>query len=481
MTAPAPTLTFALGGLLLAGAVGGVLASPVAASSPQGWLLSRGSQVAGIDVSGLTPADAAAHLGLLWEDFAKKPWVLEAGSQTLEVRPADFGLQPSLSNLQRALEEAQPAPRTTWDRLVRWVTPPTPATLDFPVVLDQTAFDAWIAAVRPQVEQSAVDARIDWEARQVIPDQTGRSFDAGQWQGLLDDALPRLTPRQVSLPVVEAPAIVKAASLGAVNFDEVFASFTTKFDIGKRSRSHNIATAVKKWQGVVIPPHGRVSFNETVGQRTAKNGYLPAPVYENRRVSEGLGGGICQVSTTLYNAGLEAGMKVISRGGHSRPCSYAPPGRDATVDWPTRDLVLENPYDFPLLVHAEAEGGKVTFRLYGDPARRPAIALSEEVTWLGGPGEPDLVVDLNLPPGTKKTEDAGFGGQKIVVTRIWDPGSPQERREIISTDRIHALRGIIRYNPGPDGVYEPVRVVDPVPDPEGTPEGGPSEDPAVPF
>lgn len=480
MTAPIPSETravsrpparpvagYVLAGVILAGTLGGLLASPVLAQSPNGWLLSQGSQVAGVNVSGLSPQAAAEAVADTWAIQRETYWTLTAGDQTFKVTPATLGLSAELAGVRAALEAAQPAPKTTWERLTRYVAPHDPTDIDLELTLDQATFDAWIRTVRPSVDRPVTNATIDWANKTVVAEQPGQTFDKGAWQALLDDPLPALEPRHIELPVGQIAPSVTSASLGQVRFEEPFAEFSTRFDLRKASRSHNIATAVAKWQGVVIPPHGTISFNETVGQRTAANGYKVAPVYENRRVSEGYGGGICQVSTTLYNTALIAGLKIHQRSGHSRPCDYAPPGRDSTVDWPSRDLKFENPYDFPLYIDAETDGGTVRFRFYGDQSRRPKIVLSEEVSWTGGPGEPDMVLDPSLPVGTKKTHDAGFGGRKIVVTRIWDPGTPQERTEIVSTDRIGALRGIVHYNPGADGAFEPVKVAEPIPNPEG--------------
>lgn len=459
--------------LVLATGAGWGLSAPLNGSLAQEQPLPQGTQVAGITVTALTPAAARDHVAAAWDTFAQEPWTLESAGGTLTIAPATIGLAPDWDALQTELAALHPAPRNGWERLQQWVAPPVGQSLPLPVAVDQERYAAWYATAKAALDQPPSDARYDWDTLAVVPEQTGWVSDPGQWQGLLDDPLTKLAPRTIQLPMTEAQPAIRTADLDQLDLEEPFSSFTTMFDLRQANRSHNIAQAVRAWEGYVIPPGGRISFNEVVGKRSEANGYKKAPVYEFRRVTEGLGGGICQVSTTLYNAVLLGGLEILQRGGHSRPCAYAPPGRDATVDWPNRDLVFRNPYTFPLFVRTHVEQGKVTFQLFGDPAQRPNLVLEEEVTWLSDAGAPEEVFDPALPPGTRQVADAGFRGRQIVVTRIWDPGRESERREVVSRDRITALRGIVRVHPA-DGQAPASaaggEIVDPVEDTGDAPQ-----------
>ena len=450
MTRPTATILIRIVlGLLVVGGLGVFLAMPVSAESKHDYPLPRQSLIAGVDVGGLTAQEAAQRLSGDWATLAKEPWLLEVNGTELSVKPADLGLAPDTARIVTELESKQTPPRTPIDHLRRYLHPEPALHVDLPLMVNQTEFDRWVRTIRPTVQVAARDAKIDVISRVITPEQVGQSFDKGVWQGLIDDPLTDLIPRRVTLPVTVVRPTVTKASLGNLDFTQVFATYTTEFDVKKASRSHNIATAVGKWQGVVLPPHGTLSFNQLVGKRTAANGFQIAPVYENRRHSMGYGGGCCQVSTTLYNTALIAGLDILERSPHSRPCSYAPPGRDATVDYGSHDLKIRNPFDFALYIHGEVSGGAVTFTMFGDPSQIPSIQIEEAVSGVPGPGPAKMIIDKSLPMGTRKYDDRGFQGRKVTVTRIWNPGTPQERREIISTDRTSSLSAIILYNPAP--------------------------------
>lgn len=441
--------------LAVCGVAGVLLVSPVDAGSKKAYPLPTGSRIAGVDVGGLPPQEAVKHIDTLWATFKKTSWRVTVGDVVLKPTAAELGLAPDIPAVLAKLETTQTPPRTGYDHIQRLVFSPAAVSVALPLTLDQDAFDAWVQSVRKQVDRAPGNAIIDWKTGAITPETKGQTFDKGNLQQQMAEPLSELEARSLEAAIKALEPPVTSLMLGRLNLTSPFATYTTDFDVKKASRSHNIAVAVAKWDGQSIGPGETISFNTTVGKRSAANGFKKAPVYENRRVSEGLGGGICQVSTTLYNAALLGGLEVIERGGHSRPCTYAPPGRDATVDWPNRDLKLRNPYDFPLFIHAHVEGGSVTFTLFGDLSQKPSITLDEAVTGLGGPGAAQVIIDPSLKPGTTIIVDKGFSGRKVIVTRIWNAGTDQERKEVVSTDRTSALSGIIRKNPLPGGDVAP--------------------------
>ncbi|WP_235715677.1 VanW family protein [Alkalihalobacillus hemicellulosilyticus] len=114
----------------------------------------------------------------------------------------------------------------------------------------------------------------------------------------------------------------------------------------------------------VVFPGETFSFNHVVGKRTIERGYLPAPIIIRGELSEGVGGGICQVSSTLYNAVDYAHMKIIERYSHSKRVPYVPPGRDATVSWYGPDFTFQNNYNQPILIRSFIYGGQLTISLF---------------------------------------------------------------------------------------------------------------------
>lgn len=140
--------------------------------------------------------------------------------------------------------------------------------------------------------------------------------------------------------------------------------FGTGYRKSCEGRKHNIALAADKFDGLTVQPNQTISFNEIVGPRSIANGFREAKIIKNGVFTEGIGGGVCQVSTTLFNAWLRAGLKVIKRSNHSLPVSYVAPSLDAMVSSET-DLVLYNDSPYCVYISCKADGEKIIFTVYG--------------------------------------------------------------------------------------------------------------------
>lgn len=140
--------------------------------------------------------------------------------------------------------------------------------------------------------------------------------------------------------------------------------YVTYFNANNEARSHNIKLAAEAINNHVIFPQETFSFNRIVGKRTKERGYMRAPVIVKGELSEDIGGGICQVSSTLYNATDRAGLKIVERYSHSKSVPYVPSGRDAAVSWNGPDFSFINTYSFPLLIRARAIGGQMLIQIF---------------------------------------------------------------------------------------------------------------------
>ncbi len=145
----------------------------------------------------------------------------------------------------------------------------------------------------------------------------------------------------------------------------LLSSYTTRFDGGNEARSHNIRLAAKFISGCVIACGEVFSFNATVGQRTPERGFKRAAIIKDGEFVEGVGGGVCQVSTTLYNAALLSGCKVREYHPHSLPVGYVPPSRDAMVSGTFYDLRFENTTGSIIYITSETGKNFITFKIYG--------------------------------------------------------------------------------------------------------------------
>lgn len=165
--------------------------------------------------------------------------------------------------------------------------------------------------------------------------------------------------------------------------------YVTYYNSRNRNRAHNIKLAAQAINNTVVFPGETFSFNMIVGERTRESGYLEAPIIVRGELSEGIGGGICQVSSTLFNASDRAGLHIVKRYSHSRHVPYVRPGRDATVSWNGPDFVFENGYNQPVLIRAQVAPGKIFVAIYSSdvidykPRVVPGMSfgqLPEEIT-----------------------------------------------------------------------------------------------------
>ena len=151
---------------------------------------------------------------------------------------------------------------------------------------------------------------------------------------------------------------------GKEAFPNLLASYSTEY-VNNPDRTTNLRLAAKKINGTVVLPGEIFSYNKVVGKRTTAAGYKNAAIYQDGGVTDGLGGGICQISTTLYNAAIEAGMLIEERRNHMFVPSYADAGKDATVVWGSTDFKFENRRAYPIKIEATVNNGIAEFKIHG--------------------------------------------------------------------------------------------------------------------
>lgn len=180
--------------------------------------------------------------------------------------------------------------------------------------------------------------------------------------------------------VLKYTAVKRTKTLDKVKEETaLLSSFTTYFDGGNLTRTSNIRLASASLNGSVIEGGKVLSFNKTVGARVKERGYLPAKIIEGGEFVEGVGGGVCQVSTTLYNCALLAGLNIAEYHPHSLAVGYVPPSRDAMVSGSVFDLKIENPSRTPVYVRAQTGNNFVSFKIYG-AGTGASYELSSSVT-----------------------------------------------------------------------------------------------------
>ncbi len=200
-----------------------------------------------------------------------------------------------------------------------------------------------------------------------------------------------------------------------MGIDGLVSTFTTEYG-GVPNRIHNVQLVARLVDDKLIAPGTEFSFNKTTGERTAAKGFLVAPVIVNGEVTTGLGGGVCQVSTTVFNAAFEAGVKITDRTNHALYISHYPQGRDATVNYPDVDLRFVNDTGHWLLLRTFVGPSSLTVSLYGTPTGRKVESTTAPLV-AHGKIKVKKTVDPTLKPGEQVVDDPGEPALTTSVTR----------------------------------------------------------------
>ncbi|RYF99579.1 MAG: hypothetical protein EON94_11070, partial [Caulobacteraceae bacterium] len=217
--------------------------------------------------------------------------------------------------------------------------------------------------------------------------------------------------------------------------------FSTTLKGRTTAQRHNARLALSRLVGAEIPAGATFSFNGHVGTFSRDQGYRKAPVSYNGQLIDDWGGGVCQTSTTLYNAALLAGMKIEERHRHRFAPSYVPPGRDAAVAFSNIDLRFTNPHPYPVRVEGRIEGERLSINLIG---AEPLDERPQVVSEVAEMRRPETFV-LGGPNGRRRIRNTGKMGCDVSVIRI-----VKGRRELISHDSYPAMNRVEQVE-GTDG------------------------------
>ena len=219
-----------------------------------------------------------------------------------------------------------------------------------------------IEKIHKEIYKEAKDAYIEEEPFRLYVDEDGLDFDI-----TMEDAKKIIEENKETyeIPLKINRAKVKTEDLGDRLFKESLSKYTTIYDAGNKSRGTNISIAAKTINGTIILPGETFSYNKVLGNTTKEKGYQLGGSYQNGKVVQAYGGGICQVSTTLYNAVLYADLEIIERYNHSYSVSYVPASRDATVSYGGKDFKFKNSREYPIKIVSSAKNGVVSVSIEG--------------------------------------------------------------------------------------------------------------------
>lgn len=230
------------------------------------------------------------------------------------------------------------------------------------IFLDMNKLELLMENLESKVYKEPTNAKFG-KSNEIIEGKYGLTLDRNKF---LENFLTHYyssTDKKFKVPLREIYPKVDSGLLKEISAKKL-GSYVTSFSSSNKERSHNISLATEAIDNIVVFPGETFSFNDIVGERTKEKGYKRAPVIVRGELSEDIGGGICQVSSTLFNAVDLKGIQIVERYAHSKRVPYVPPGRDATVSWWGPDFVFKNLYNEPILIRAKAENGKMIVAIY---------------------------------------------------------------------------------------------------------------------
>ncbi|MBQ8201596.1 MAG: VanW family protein [Clostridia bacterium] len=229
----------------------------------------------------------------------------------------------------------------------------------------------------------------------------------------------------------------------------LISSFTTS-KTGNTNRTTNIALSANAINGTTVLPGETFSFNQATGQRTEAKGYKAAAAIAGGETFDEIGGGVCQTSTTLFNAVARANLTIVDRDPHAWPSDYVPKGEDATVNWPNLDFRFRNDSSWPVFIVASCNKSKktVTVEIYGmSLGDGVTIDLESEVTYTKKPPtEPIYQQNPELPPGTEKTTVKARTGYTVETYKVWYRNGQEFKREKLHTSNYKMYQQVIEWN-----------------------------------
>jgi len=299
----------------------------------------------------------------------------------------------------------------------------------------------------------------------VVADEVnGREIDVESAKSLLKGFKPGSQP--VTIPFIMHEAAVKAGDLSTALFADSLGSFSTKYMTSNKPRAANVELAAKLINGTILLPGDEFSYNGSVGPRTAARGFKAASVYENNKMVDGLGGGICQTSSTLYAAVLYADLQVTERHEHSLEITYAPLGMDATVAYGSLDFRFKNNTSMPIKITTSWGGGVVSVNIVGTKENKNrTIKINTDVISSTPYGTTE-VEDKTLPAG-KRVEDApGFKGHVVNTYKVIYENGVQVENKFLHKSTYTMVNRVVRVG---TAAADPTPTPKPTEEPEATP------------
>ena len=342
------------------------LVGSISVSSANRDRVVMGVQSMGTSIAGMKKTEAARFFEKMASNrIAQMQILLQYGNKTWTIDPEEIHLRGNVEDATQTAYDIGRESGVMSNLLSQMRYAITGRTVELTADYDRTLLAKRLQDVAKEVNAQPANASIAFQpdgSLKHIPCTIGKTLDTDSIAKSLEPQLLAMKrPKPILLEPEEQPPAIVDGDLAPIN--GILASYTTDFYYG--DRGDNIVIAASRLDNVLVRSNSVFSFNQTVGQRTASAGYKDAPVIIDGKMEQDIGGGVCQVSSTLYNAILLAGLTPVVRTPHFYPSSYCPPGLDATVADGLLDFQFRNQYPHNVYLLARTYGSHLTVYVLG--------------------------------------------------------------------------------------------------------------------
>ncbi|MHB8172601.1 MAG: VanW family protein [Thermincolia bacterium] len=397
-------------------------------------LIVEGVRVKGIDLGNLTKQEAKNELRNLENTMGQTTIDLRYGEKSWSLGLAEAGLT---LNMDKMIEEAYGYGRkgNLWNQYsTRQELARQGVELPLKVMVNEQVIKTKVKTLTKELAVEPRDAtfRINDDDRvEVIKENIGWGVN---WQKVKEDikvaALEDNNP-EIKLQLEEVKPGRTSEDVYRMQINGLVSQFSTHFNPSQANRTYNITVASEALNGLLVKPGEVVSFNNIVGPRSTEAGYREAPVVVNNELVPGIGGGVCQVSSTLYNSLLIGNFEIVYRRNHSIPVGYVPVGRDATVTYGGIDFKFRNNRNSYMFIKSSMKGNVITFKLFGNLDEKRQVEIIDTVTQVT---EQKVIYekDPNLDRGKEVVKEPGRKGYRTTTVRMVYEKGKVVNREVIT-------------------------------------------------
>ena len=389
-------------------------------------IIPEGTRVDDLDLSGTPVPEAHTKIDEWAKDKLEETRVLLYNETEIPITLKDIGVD---LDTQKTIEGTQRAPGTALPSVLK---------------VDSLKASQALQEKLKKFSRPAKDASYKIENDKVVitPAESGRTVVLDRLISIIQKVPLGEVPERIDIPVEEVPASVTTEAIQSLAFDTVIGEFTTKFAVNEKNRTANLTVAAKAVDRKIIRPGETFSFNDTVGPREPGTGYKDAYVIVNGEYEQGTGGGVCQVSSTLYNAVLLANLGIVERMPHAIAVSYVPAGQDATVNYPKIDFKFKNDTASLIYVRTDVKPGVLTFRIWGkktEKSVRIERQVEKEIAY-----KTERRLDPKLPAGRIVQEQTGSKGLVVNTWKVIRDGNGNETKQLLGRDSYAPANRILR-------------------------------------